>query len=148
MFMGIPGETLNGVYSANEFLTRVNLMGAWDFPTHDTPVWRGRHVAVVGGGNVAMDSARTALRLGAEDVSLVYRRTEDEMPARREEIHHAREEGVTFTTLCSPVEVVGRDGWVTGLRRHAHGAGRARRERPPRARLRHGLRVRAARATP
>jgi glutamate synthase (NADPH/NADH) small chain len=114
-FMGIPGETLNGVYSANEFLTRVNLMGAWDFPTHDTPVWRGRRVAVVGGGNVAMDSARTALRLGAEEVALVYRRTEEEMPARREEIHHAREEGVVFTTLCSPVEVVGRDGWVTGL---------------------------------
>jgi glutamate synthase (NADPH/NADH) small chain len=78
-------------------------------------VWRGRRVAVVGGGNVAMDSARTALRLGAEEVALVYRRTEDEMPARREEIHHAQQEGVVFTTLCSPVEVVGRDGWVTGL---------------------------------
>ncbi len=115
VFMGIPGETLNGVYSANEFLTRVNLMGSWDFPRHDTPVWRGNRVAVIGGGNVAMDSARTALRLGAEEVSLVYRRTEDEMPARREEIHHAQQEGVVFTTLCSPVEIVGREGWVTGL---------------------------------
>jgi glutamate synthase (NADPH/NADH) small chain len=115
MFMGLEGETLNGVYSANEFLTRVNLMGAWDFPHHDTPVWRGNKVAVVGGGNVAMDAARTALRLGAEEVSLVYRRTEEEMPARREEVHHAREEGVVFTTLCSPVEIVGRDGWVMGL---------------------------------
>ena len=114
-FMGIAGETLNGVYSANEFLTRVNLMGAWDFPNHDTPIWRGRKVAVVGGGNVAMDAARSALRLGAEDVLLVYRRTADEMPARREEIHHAREEGVQFTELCSPLEVLGKDGWVTGL---------------------------------
>jgi glutamate synthase (NADPH) small chain len=114
-FMGIPGETLNGVYSANEFLTRVNLMGAWDFPTNDTPIWRGRKVAVVGGGNVAMDAARSALRLGAEETFLVYRRTEEEMPARNEEIHHAREEGVTFTMLCSPLEVLGKDGWVTGL---------------------------------
>jgi glutamate synthase (NADPH/NADH) small chain len=114
-FMGLPGETLNGVYSANEFLTRVNLMGAGDFPRHDTPVWRGNKIAVVGGGNVAMDAARTAVRLGADEVSLVYRRTEEEMPARREEVQHAREEGVVFTTLCSPVEIVGRDGWVTGL---------------------------------
>jgi len=114
-FMGIPGETLNGVYSANEFLTRVNLMGAWDFPTNDTPIWRGRKVAVIGGGNVAIDSARSALRLGAENVLLVYRRTEEEMPARNEEVHHAREEGVQFTMLCSPLEVVGKDGWVTGL---------------------------------
>ena len=115
VFMGIPGENLNGVYSANEFLTRVNLMRAYEFPTSDTPVWRGRKVAVVGGGNVAMDSARTALRLGAEDVFLVYRRGEDEMPARREEVHHAREEGVRFEMLCTPVEIIGRDGWVTGL---------------------------------
>ena len=115
VFMGIPGENLNGVYSANEFLTRVNLMRAYDFPHHDTPVLRGRHVAVVGGGNVAMDSARTALRLGADAVSLVYRRSVEEMPARREEVHHAEQEGVVFETLCSPVEVVGRDGWVTGL---------------------------------
>jgi glutamate synthase (NADPH/NADH) small chain len=115
VFLGVPGENLNGVYSANEFLTRVNLMGAYEFPTSDTPVWRGRKVAVVGGGNVAMDAARTALRLGAEEVFLVYRRTEDEMPARREEVHHAREEGVEFKMLCSPVEVVGKDGWVTGI---------------------------------
>jgi glutamate synthase (NADPH/NADH) small chain len=115
VFMGIPGENLNGVYSANEFLTRVNLMRAYDFPKADTPVWRGRKVAVVGGGNVAMDAARTALRLGAEQVFLVYRRTEDEMPARREEVHHAREEGVAFKMLCSPSEITGRDGWVTGL---------------------------------
>jgi len=115
VFMGIPGENLNGVYSANEFLTRVNLMRAYEFPKADTPVWRGRKVAVVGGGNVAMDAARTALRLGASEVFLAYRRTEDEMPARREEVHHAREEGVEFKMLCSPSEIRGRDGWVTGL---------------------------------
>jgi glutamate synthase (NADPH/NADH) small chain len=115
VFLGIPGENLNGVFSANEFLTRVNLMKAYDFPNHDTPVWRGRKVAVVGGGNVAMDAARTALRLGAEEVFLVYRRTADEMPARREEVHHAREEGVEFKMLCSPVEIIGHDGWVTGM---------------------------------
>lgn len=115
VFMGIDGENLNGVYSANEFLTRVNLMRAYEFPKADTPVWRGRKVAVVGGGNVAMDSARTALRLGAEEVFLVYRRTEDEMPARSEEVSHAREEGVEFKMLCSPVEITGHDGWATGL---------------------------------
>ncbi len=114
-FMGIPGENLNGVYSANEFLTRVNLMRAYEFPHADTPVWRGRKVAVVGGGNVAMDAARTALRLGADEVFLVYRRTADEMPARREEVHHAREEGVEFKMLCSPLEIRGHDGWVTGI---------------------------------
>ena len=115
VFMGIPGENLNGVYSSNEFLTRVNLMRAYEFPKADTPVWRGRKVAVIGGGNVAMDSARTALRLGAEEVFLVYRRTEEEMPARLEETHHARQEGVEFKMLCSPIEVRGRDGFVTGL---------------------------------
>nr|WP_323748504.1 NADPH-dependent glutamate synthase [Anaerosoma tenue] len=115
MFLGIPGENLNGVYSANEFLTRVNLMRAYEFPSADTPVWRGRKVAVVGGGNVAMDAARTAKRLGAEEVFLVYRRTEAEMPARKEEVHHAREEGIEFKMLCSPVEVLGKDGWVTGI---------------------------------
>lgn len=115
VFMGIEGESLNGVYSANEFLTRVNLMRAHEFPKTDTPVWRGRKVAVVGGGNVAMDAARTALRLGADEVFLVYRRTEDEMPARHEEVHHAREEGVEFKMLCSPVEIVGHDGFVTGI---------------------------------
>lgn len=115
VFMGIPGENLNGVYSANEFLTRANLMRAYDFPHADTPVWRGRKVAVVGGGNVAMDAARTAKRLGAQEVFLVYRRTEDEMPARREESHHAREEGVEFKMLCSPTEITGSDGFVTGI---------------------------------
>jgi glutamate synthase (NADPH) small chain len=116
IFSGIPGENLNGVYSSNEFLTRVNLMRAYEFPRSDTPVWRGRTVAVVGGVNVAMDSARTALRLGAEKVTLVYRRTEEEMPARHEEVHHARQEGVEFLMLCSPQEVLGRDGFVTALR--------------------------------
>jgi len=115
IFMGIPGENLNGVYSANEFLTRVNLMRAYEFPRSDTPVWRGRKVAVVGGGNVAMDSARTALRLGAEEVFLVYRRTEAEMPARHEEVHHAKQEGIEFKMLCSPAEIVGHNGFVTGL---------------------------------
>ncbi|MHB1016573.1 MAG: NADPH-dependent glutamate synthase [Coriobacteriia bacterium] len=115
MFMGIPGENLNGVYSANEFLTRANLMRAYEFPKVDTPIWRGRKVAVVGGGNVAMDAARTAKRLGAEEVFLVYRRTAEEMPARKEEVHHAQEEGVEFKMLCSPVEVLGKDGWVTGI---------------------------------
>lgn len=115
VFLGVPGENLNGVYSANEFLTRVNLMRAYEFPKADTPVWRGRKVAVVGGGNVAMDAARTAKRLGAEQVFLVYRRSEEEMPARREEVHHAREEGIEFKMLCSPQEILGRDGWVTGM---------------------------------
>ncbi len=115
MFLGVPGENLNGVYSANEFLTRVNLMKAYEFPAYDTPVARGRRVAVVGGGNVAMDAARTAKRLGAEEVFLVYRRSEEEMPARREEVHHARQEGIEFKMLCSPAEIVGRDGFVTGM---------------------------------
>lgn len=115
VFMGIPGENLNGVYSANEFLTRANLMHAYEFPRYDTPIWRGRKVAVVGGGNVAMDAARTALRLGADDVFLVYRRTENEMPARVEEIHHAKEEGVRFELLCTPQEIVGHDGFVKGI---------------------------------
>jgi len=115
VFMGIPGENLNGVYSANEFLTRVNLMRAYEFPKSDTPVWRGRKVAVVGGGNVAMDAARTALRLGAEEVFLVYRRTAHEMPARREEVHHGEQEGVEFKMLCAPLEIRGRDGFVTSI---------------------------------
>jgi glutamate synthase (NADPH/NADH) small chain len=116
VFLGVPGENLNGVYSANEFLTRVNLMRAYEFPrSADTPVVRGRKVAVVGGGNVAMDAARTALRLGAEEVFLVYRRTEDEMPARKEEVHHAKQEGVEFKMLCSPAEILGHDGFVTGI---------------------------------
>ncbi|GAH56644.1 unnamed protein product, partial [marine sediment metagenome] len=99
MFLGIPGENYNGVYSANEFLTRSNLMKAYLFPECDTPIKRGKKVAVVGGGNVAMDSARTALRLGADEVYLVYRRSEKEMPARIEEIERAKEEGVKFMIL-------------------------------------------------
>ena len=106
-FMGIPGENLNGVYSANEFLTRVNLMKAYKFPEYDTPVNVGRKVAVVGAGNVAMDSARSALRLGAEKVYIIYRRSEKEMPARIDEIHHAEQEGIEFHLLTTPVEIVG-----------------------------------------
>ena len=114
-FMGIPGESLNGVFSANEFLTRSNLMRAFD-PASDTPIYAGRRVAVVGGGNVAMDAARTALRLGS-DVTIVYRRTEKELPARAEEVHHAREEGIEFRMLTNPVEVLGDEkGWVRALR--------------------------------
>jgi len=107
MFMNIPGENLNGVYSANEFLTRSNLMKAYLFPEYDTPIKRSRNVAVVGGGNVAMDSARTALRLGADDVYLVYRRSKDEMPARAEEVHHAEEEGLIFKFLTNPTRIIG-----------------------------------------
>lgn len=115
-FMGIPGENLNGVYSANEFLTRINLMKAYDFPNADTPVKIGKRVAVVGGGNVAMDAARCAKRLGAEEVYIVYRRSESEMPARLEEIHHAKEEGIILKLLTNPTAVKGtEDGWVTGL---------------------------------
>jgi glutamate synthase (NADPH/NADH) small chain len=106
-FMHIPGENLNGVYSANEFLTRVNLMKAFLFPEYDTPLKRGKSVAVVGGGNVAMDAARTAKRLGAEHVYLIYRRGEDEMPARREELEHAKEEGIEFRLLMNPTKVIG-----------------------------------------
>ncbi len=114
-FMGIPGENLNGVVSANEFLTRSNLMSAYS-PDSDTPIYVGKHVTVVGGGNVAMDAARTALRLGA-GVTVVYRRTEKEMPARVEEVHHAKEEGIAFELLCNPTSVLGNEkGWVTGLR--------------------------------
>jgi glutamate synthase (NADPH/NADH) small chain len=114
VFMNIDGENLNGVYSANEFLTRVNLMKSYKFPDYDTPIKKGKHVVVVGGGNVAMDSARCALRLGAEAVTIVYRRGEDEMPARAEEIEHAKEEGIIFRLLTNPVRIVG-DGknWVT-----------------------------------
>ena len=116
-FMGIPGENLNGVYSANEFLTRINLMKAYRFPEYDTPVKIGKHVAVIGGGNVAMDAARSAKRLGAESVTIVYRRSEAEMPARNEEIHHAKEEGITFRILCNPKEILGNDAFtVSGMR--------------------------------
>ena len=114
-FMGIPGENLNGVFSANEFLTRSNLMGAYSGES-DTPIYTGTRVAVVGGGNVAMDAARTALRLGAE-TTIVYRRTEKELPARVEEVHHAKEEGIDFRMLTNPVEILGNEkGWVTGLK--------------------------------
>ncbi len=115
VFMNVPGENLKGVYSANEYLTRVNLMGAYD-PDSDTPVLKGQRVAVVGGGNVAMDAVRTARRLGAEEATIVYRRGDDELPARREEVHHAKQEGVRFELLVAPIEVLGEDGWVTGLR--------------------------------
>lgn len=114
-FMGIPGENLCGVFSANEFLTRNNLMKAY-LPDYLTPVHTGRKVCVVGGGNVAMDAARTALRLGAE-VHIVYRRTEAELPARKEEVHHADQEGIVFEMLTNPVEVLGDErGWVRALR--------------------------------
>ena len=111
-FMNIPGENLNGVYSANEFLTRSNLMKAYRFPEYDTPITVGKKVAVIGAGNVAMDSARTALRLGAE-VHLIYRRSHDEMPARNEEIHHAEEEGIILDLLANPTQIIGDErGWV------------------------------------
>ena len=124
-FMGIPGESYKGVYSANEFLTRANLMKAYlDSP--DTPIMKGGKVAVVGGGNVAMDAARTALRLGAEKVYIVYRRSMEELPARREEVEHAEEEGIEFRLLCNPTEILGynnpedkrdsRNGFVTGMK--------------------------------
>jgi len=115
-FMNIPGENLNGIYSANEYLTRSNLMKAYLFPEADTPLYKGKHVAVVGGGNVAMDGARTALRMGAEKVYVVYRRSKKEMPARIEEIHHAEEEGIEFHLLTNPVRFLGNDeAWVTEI---------------------------------
>lgn len=115
-FMNIPGENLKGVYTANEYLTRVNLMAAFD-PGADTPVLRPRCAVIVGGGNVAMDAARTARRLGAERVVIAYRRTKAEMPARVEEVHHAEEEGIDFELLCAPLEILGTDRkWVRGLR--------------------------------
>ncbi|MFX0066704.1 MAG: NADPH-dependent glutamate synthase [Candidatus Hermodarchaeota archaeon] len=116
-FLDIPGETLNGVFSANEFLTRVNLLKGYDFPDHDTPVTVGEKVAVVGAGNVAMDCARTALRLGAREVDIIYRRSEGEIPARLEEIINAKEEGVVIGELTSPVEMLGdKKGNIIGLK--------------------------------
>ena len=116
-FMNIPGENFNGVYSANEFLTRINLMKAYRFPEYDTPVYLGEKVAVIGGGNVAMDAARCAKRLGAKEVAIVYRRSEAEMPARLEEIHHAKEEGITFQLLTAPLEILGDEkGWVKAMK--------------------------------
>ncbi|MGN0497202.1 MAG: NADPH-dependent glutamate synthase [Lachnospiraceae bacterium] len=114
-FLNIPGENLLGVYSANEFLTRVNLMKAYKFPEAPTPIKVGKKVAVVGAGNVAMDAARTAKRLGAEEVYIVYRRSEEELPARKEEVHHAKEEGIIFKLLNNPCAIHGEDGWVTGI---------------------------------
>ena len=110
MFMGIPGENLNGVVSANEFLTRANLMHAYD-PEYDTPIFKGGRTVVVGGGNVAMDAVRTAKRLGS-DAFIVYRRSEDELPARKEEVHHAKEEGIEFRMLCNPLEILGDENGV------------------------------------
>lgn len=115
MFMGIPGENLNGVYSANEYLTRVNLMKAY-LTDAVTPIYKGKNVAVFGAGNVAMDAARTALRLGAEKVSIIYRRGREEMPARTEEVRHAEEEGIEFHLLTNPVEILGKEGRVCGIR--------------------------------
>ena len=113
-FMGIPGENANGVFSANEYLTRSNLMKAFD-ESYDTPIAAGTKVAVIGGGNVAMDAARTALRLGAE-VHIVYRRSEEELPARVEEVHHAKEEGIIFDLLTNPKEIlVDENGWIKGM---------------------------------
>ena len=114
-FMGIPGENANGVFSANEYLTRSNLMKAFD-ENSNTPIMRGKKVAVVGGGNVAMDAARTALRLGAE-THIVYRRSEEELPARVEEVHHAKEEGIIFDLLTNPTEILeDENGWVCGMK--------------------------------
>jgi glutamate synthase (NADPH/NADH) small chain len=116
-FLGIPGENYSGVYSSNEFLTRINLLRAYRFPEYDTPMKLGKRVAVIGAGNTAMDSVRTALRVGAEQAMIVYRRTEHEMTARREEFEHAEEEGVQFNFLTNPLEILANeDGWVTGLK--------------------------------
>ncbi|HUU50789.1 MAG TPA: NADPH-dependent glutamate synthase [Nitrospinota bacterium] len=115
-FMEIPGKNLNGVYSANEYLTRSNLMKAYLFPEYDTPIIRGKNVAVIGGGNTALDAVRTAIRLGADNGYIVYRRSKKEMPARDEEIMHAEEEGVQFHFLCNPVRIIGnKDGWVKAI---------------------------------
>jgi glutamate synthase (NADPH/NADH) small chain len=112
-FMNVPGENLGGIYSANEFLIRVNLMKAYAFPAYDTPIRIGRHVVVIGGGNVAMDSARCALRLGAEEVCIVYRRSREELPARKEEIENAEEEGIVCKFLAAPIRFIGDEkGWV------------------------------------
>jgi glutamate synthase (NADPH/NADH) small chain len=117
VFMNIPGENLSGIYSANEYLTRSNLMKAYLFPEYDTPIAKGKNVAVIGGGNVAMDSVRTALRLGAENAYIIYRRSEVELPARKEEVHHAHEEGVQFKILHNPVEYIGdENGWVKQIK--------------------------------
>lgn len=115
-FLNIPGENFNGVYSANEFLTRINLMKAYDYPAHSTPVYCGKKVVVIGGGNVAMDASRSALRMGADEVYIVYRRSEAELPARKEEVENTKEEGVKFNLLTNPIRFIGNEeGWVSGL---------------------------------
>lgn len=119
MFLNCPGENLNGIYSANEFLTRTNLMKSYLFPEYDTPIKKSKRVVVIGGGNVAMDSARCALRLGAEEVYIVYRRSRKELPARLEEVENAEEEGIVFKFLTNPKRFIGNDqGWVTGMECH------------------------------
>ena len=133
-FLGVPGEHLNGVYSANEFLTRVNLMRAWQAPEYDEPVYdcRDRDVIVVGGGNTAMDAVRTSRRLGARSATLVYRRSEAEMPARLEEVKHARQEGIEFRMLTNPIEFIGDEkGWLTGARCMSMELGEPDAERTP-----------------
>ena len=117
LFLNVPGENLKGVFSANEYLTRINLMAAYQFPVSDTPVLVGQRVAVVGGGNVAMDAVRTAKRLGAREAIIVYRRTRNELPARAEEVHHAEDEGIEFHLLTAPIEILGNSRrWVEGLK--------------------------------
>jgi glutamate synthase (NADPH/NADH) small chain len=117
-FLAVPGEHFNGVYSANEFLTRINLMRAYKFPEYDGPIYdcRGKDIAVIGGGNTAMDSVRTALRLGARNAYLIYRRSEAEMPARSEEVRHAKDEGVQIHALSNPTEFIGNKGWLEAVR--------------------------------
>jgi glutamate synthase (NADPH/NADH) small chain len=116
LFLGIPGENLCGIYSANEFLIRVNLMKSYKFPQFDTPIKVGKHVAIIGGGNVAMDAARSALRMGAEQVSVIYRRSKQELPARHEEFENAQEEGITFEFLATPSRFIEDEkGWVKGI---------------------------------
>ena len=140
-FLNVPGENLPGIYTANEYLTRSNLMHAYNFPEYDTPIRHGKHVVIFGGGNVAMDAARTALRLGAEEVTLAYRRTEAEMPARLAEVHHAKEEGIKFLELVAPLEFIddgqGRSASVAKVRLQR--AGRERSSSPAADR---GFRVR------
>jgi sulfide dehydrogenase (flavoprotein) subunit SudA (EC 1.97.-.-) len=114
-FQGIPGENLNGVYAANEFLTRVNLMKGYTHPKASTPIRIGSSVCVIGAGNVSMDCARTAKRLGAKEVYIVYRRSDEEIPAREEEVHHAKEEGIIFKLLTNPIQIHGHNGWVTSM---------------------------------
>ena len=149
-FLDVPGENLNGVYSANEFLSRVNLMKAYRFPEYDEPIYdcRGKNVAVIGGGNTALDAIRTALRLGAAKAMMLYRRSEAEMPGRAEEVHHAKDEGVEIQTLTHPVEFLGDErGLAAGGPLHPDGARRARRLRPAPARCRSRARSSRSRST-